>query len=320
MILLLDKYPKSRLKQIIIWLKIFVKEGILLQDWKEVFRRRNKGGSIFIPQILKENLKKSIDLEHNKISQNYFDKVIVINDIECLRWAVKQKAKGQIGELIVGPFIQNHPHEYNADLLDNEIDKEIFFSNWHKDLFTHFEPKLLNRRLYTWFCGVDSELWKPSKVSKDEKTVLVYCKTHYNTVAKPIIQFLKKNDYNVLIITATKYSWEEYKMKLNQAQLAIFISVTETQGLAMLESWSMDVPTYHWNPKEWKYQGNSYYEASSCPYLEPLLGDEFSSLTVFKNNFEEVYKNIKKKSPRSVVLQKFTIEKSIELFKNILSA
>lgn len=310
MILLLDNYPKSIFKIWWIKLKIFIKEGIILGDWKEVFRKRDKGGSVFIPQIIAKLLKKNFKVVHNKLTQNYFDTVFVVNDIDCLKWAIQQKEKGKVGQLLVGPFVQNHPHEYHAKLLSSQIDKELFFSQWHQDLFVHFAPELKNRKLFNWFCGVDSDFWKPNHTTKPEKSVLVYLKTHETQMAQPIIDFLINQGFRVEIIRATKYSWDEYKTKLNRANLAIFISVTETQGLAIFESWSMNVPTYHWNCKQWNYQGLHYQNASSCPYLNDDLGDDFADFEEFKNSFLEKYPALIKLQPRNYVLSHFTMKHS----------
>jgi hypothetical protein len=319
MILLLDKYPKGAVKKALIWIKIFVKEGVLLQDWKEVFRNRNKGGSVFIPQIIKKQLSEVTEIHHNLLSNQYYEKVVVVNDIECLKWAIEQKKMGKIGELIIGPFIQNHPHEYNSILLSSHVDKEIFFSEWHKNMFLFFEPKLKERKLYTWFCGVDDQFWKSANKNKKQKTVLIYCKTHTNEIAKPIIDFLEKKGFSIFIVKVSNYTWEEYKEKLSQSELAIFISVTETQGLAIFEAWSMNVPTYHWNSKQWRYQGLSYDLASSCPYLQPELGDEFENLIEFKSNFIKKYNELISKNPETIVAQKYTLEKSTQLLQNIIA-
>src|SRR5262249_9038381 len=64
-----------------------------------------------------------------------------------------------------------------------------------------------------------------------------------------------------------------------RSSVAVFLSTFETQGIALAEAWSMDVPTLVWNPRssaEWR--GRRFVAGSSCPYLTPATGLDWVTL------------------------------------------
>ena len=69
----------------------------------------------------------------------------------------------------------------------------------------------------------------------------------------------------------------------------MFLSTFETQGLALAEAWSMDVPTVVWDPRgtaEWR--GRSFQSGSSAPYLTPATGRLWRTL----NELEPVLRGV----------------------------
>ena len=53
----------------------------------------------------------------------------------------------------------------------------------------------------------------------------------------------------------------------------VFLSTFETQGIALAEAWSMDVPAIVWDPQgqaEWR--GRTFTSRSSAPFLTPATG------------------------------------------------
>ena len=66
---------------------------------------------------------------------------------------------------------------------------------------------------------------------------------------------------------------DELRRLLDRSVLAVFLSTFETQGIALAEAWSMNVPTIVWDPQgdaEWR--GRHFTSGSSAPYLTPATG------------------------------------------------
>jgi hypothetical protein len=87
----------------------------------------------------------------------------------------------------------------------------------------------------------------------------------------------------------------------------IFFSKSESQGLALFESWSMDVPTFVFeNNQSINIAGGDLLDYSSAPYLSNSTGTYFNTLDNFKVSFNRFYFGDIKYSPRDFVVKNFT--------------
>ena len=65
----------------------------------------------------------------------------------------------------------------------------------------------------------------------------------------------------------------DYRRLLDQSAIGVFLSTFETQGLALAEAWSMDVPTVVWDPQGRRSGAAAVFDSrSSAPYLTPETG------------------------------------------------
>ncbi len=321
MILYLDEIPRTKFQKFTTSLKIFIKEGLIYQNWREVFKDRSKGGSVSIPEIVRNGLAKHKNqFAINKLETKGIDHIHVFKDVNALKWALSVKRSNQNLKVTAGPFIVNLPNEAKHIIEDELLDGYLYFSEWHRNLFHYYSDSIKEKESNIWFCGVDTDYWKPNAlINKNEKSeVLVYSKTNPE-VSKFIINYLESKKIDYTEIVCGKYKRQEYLDSLQKSKLAIFVSVTETQGLAIFESWSADVPTLHFNPGVWRYQGNTYDKASSCPYLEDRLGVDFKGIEDFEVCLNEAIENVKAFRPRDTVLKKYTTQHSIDLLIKILS-
>jgi hypothetical protein len=114
-----------------------------------------------------------------------------------------------------------------------------------------------------------------------------------------------------------KYSVDEYKELLDRSAYSIFISRSESQGIALAEAWSMNVPTLVFDPGEFFFGGRMIYNVSACPYLTAATGlswktpAELKNIIGDKNSFTAF-------KPREYVLKRFTDEYSAkQLIENL---
>jgi glycosyltransferase involved in cell wall biosynthesis len=110
-----------------------------------------------------------------------------------------------------------------------------------------------------------------------------------------------------------KYKEEEYIDILNKVQFGIWIGSHESQGFALEEALSMNVPLLVFDVKslndEINGEGNrSYMEysdynlsATSCPYWDKRCGIRFTHISEFDECLESIRKN--SYSPRQYILE-----------------
>lgn len=318
-ILFLHKYPQSPISKLVVLAKIFIKEGILLNNWKSVFSRRDRGGSVTLPKSIQVGFKqKKILFVENCFSSPPLQKTVyVAKDVRCLEWALEQHKRGHINRLVVGPLIVNLPEERSRIIENPLIDVVLLPSQWFVNFFKNTGLRK-ETNYQVWSLGVDSDFWSTSPLKPSYFRVLVYVKNPPKVVLRSVLTRLSELNIPYDVVTTGSFTQDEYKKYLHQSQAVIFLSQTETQGLAMFEAWSCDVPTFHWNCGKMKFGNVEFSPASSCPYLTDICGMHFSSETDFKDKFDIFISKISSYRPRNFILSHHTISMSIDRLMSFL--
>ena len=113
---------------------------------------------------------------------------------------------------------------------------------------------------------------------------------------------------------------DEYKKLLTKCQFAVFLSESEMQGMALAESWAMNVPTLVWNPMQCS-SGGVFFRTSSAPYLTEVLGDSWKTVEELESLLDQFPDKLKTYSPRAWTKKNLTDEASVcqllEIFSNL---
>ena len=99
----------------------------------------------------------------------------------------------------------------------------------------------------------------------------------------------------------------DYRDLLDGSAIAVFLSAFETQGIALAEAWSMNVPTLVWDPRgnaEWR--GRRFTSGSSAPYLTPATGAAFRAVDELQPVLERALRSAGSFQPREWVLANMT--------------
>lgn len=142
--------------------------------------------------------------------------------------------------------------------------------------------------------------------------MLLYRKTN-EEVSEQAQACLESQGYQVIPISYGSYTQAQFKEALELCKFAVFISFSESQGIALAEAWGMDVPTLVWNPKQsFTFSGYLYENVSSSPYLNSFVGKDWikiDELEALLLQFDELAKDFQ---PRRWVLLHMTDKRSIE--------
>jgi glycosyltransferase involved in cell wall biosynthesis len=259
------------------------------------------------PKVVAENLLKELEMRQDvhwtlcfrEIPKNKSINVMwVVNNVDDLRWAIANKEKVGAKELWAGPNLVVVPQESGGILNSDEIDKVIVPCKWVKELYMRESLDLIGK-IYVWPVGVDAEFWSPLNVEKKENTnILVYNKSKDDLYMKLLPSLKQYGKVNV--ITYGEYTIKEYKQALDDAAFMVWVSKSESQGLALLEAFSMNVPVLAWDSGQWNYYSRElekefiYDIASSSPYFSFQCGLKFESIEEFENKLIEFKQKMKK--------------------------
>ena len=194
---------------------------------------------------------------------------------EALRQAAALKRDGRIDYLVAGPVNALFVDECDAILQTPEIDRLIVAHEWALEFFR--DAPALGAKSRACPCGIDTQLWKPSGRARANVAV-VYWKSGDEAFCAQVEAIVRASGLEPQRVRSlhgehAMFSPEDYRRLLDQSAVGVFLSTFETQGLALAEAWSMNVPTIVWDPRgtaQWR--GRSFESRSSAPYLTPATG------------------------------------------------
>jgi hypothetical protein len=237
---------------------------------------------------------------------------IVLSGLDTLQSALRLKRSGIIRRLCAGPNIVTLPNEAKGMLATLEIDACIVPSGWVRDVYADYCASLAGR-IIVWAAGVNTEYWNPSHCKRlgrnQSPRILVYVKGARGLGGgDPFIPRIERSGYHVRRIEYGHYSREDYKALLGWADLMIVLGDTESQGIAMAEAWSMNVPTLVRQAPSWVAPDGRSHPASASPYLSEHTGAFFWNEHELLSLMQEWQADSFRFSPRSWVIKNMSDE------------
>ena len=237
-----------------------------------------------------------------------YENVINLAGVDKLKASIELKKSGVINFLLAGPNLVDHVLDQNAIVTHPVIDYFVVPSKWVKEIVLKDAPSLKDRILI-WPAGIDARYWHPIKNKTSQKKVVIYRKTESWEFCDAVIKQVEAMGFQPVMVEYGNYLARHFKRKLTEASFAVFISRSESQGIALAESWAMDVPTLVFNPGNFMYRGKSECNVSACPFLTDQSGYEWNTLDELSDAMRKLVANRPSFSPRKYVLDNFTDEK-----------
>lgn len=201
---------------------------------------------------------------------------------EALFQAAALKRQGRIDYLVAGPVNALFVDECDGILQMPEIDRLIVAHEWALEFFR--DAPALRAKALACPCGINMEVWKPSVGTGGKPIALVYWKSGDEAFCEQVEQIVRACGLEPRRVRSlhgehAMFGPADYRRLLDQSAIGVFLSTFETQGLALAEAWSMDVPTVVWDPQGVaKWRGRSFESRSSAPYLTRATGRLWRSI------------------------------------------
>jgi hypothetical protein len=242
---------------------------------------------------------------------------IMAGETFVLDQVIPLKQRGLVKKIIVGPNFGEFCRAGSPYVYDEHIDGVLSLADWTISGFMRSYPDFDPTKIKKWFSGVDAWFWRPVSQEKG-RHVLVYDKWQPE-LADVVEVMLRDYGWIPLRVSYGSYTIDQFKELLQQVQFAVFLSYSESQGLALAESWSMDVPTLVWNCKgPHSYQGIYYPDSSACPFMTPATGLPWKNMQEFAVYLEHIEELLPQFSPRQWVLRHMTDEISVRALLDII--
>ncbi len=170
--------------------------------------------------------------------------------------------------------------------------------------------------------GVDTFKFNPTSCKKSE--VFIYFKRRDPDELKFLEKFLVKLGVKYKLFKYGKYQEDEYKEFLDKSKYGIWLGEHESQGFALEEALSMNVPLLVWSTTLMKqeYKSTKYENVKermvSAPYWDNRCGEIFYNDYELEEKYNLFIGKIKEYSPRKFVLENLSYEQCKKRFDDIL--
>jgi len=261
--------------------------------------------------ILKYNIE-LISIEKNELENIKLDKYDVIYS-PCLPIDV---LKYPSSKFMFGPHFSIFPDKTQMELISNN--KNVIYiqpSDWSKNIW---EKNVFckNIRIETLPFGVDTLKFNEIKPLNERNNVFIYFKRRNPKELNIIINLLMKCGIQYKIFDyINKYEENDYINYLHDSKFGIWLDAHESQGFALQEALSCNVPLLVWNVISMNQEYESNYNnlpATTTPYWDIRCGESFINYNELYFIFDKFINNLNNYKPREYILENLSIEKCNE--------
>jgi hypothetical protein len=222
-------------------------------------------------------------------------------------------------QFIFGPHLSVFPDKRILQI-NNSNNNSIYIqpSKWAKQSWIHINNII---PLKVFYFPVNTDKFKP--ITNVRNKVFIYFKRRKIQELSFIIEFLKSKNIEYRIFDYVKrYDEEDYLKYLQNSKYGIILDAHESQGFAIEESLSCNVPLIVWNVSSMSQEEGVNYPniyASSIPYWDNRCGEFFYKKEEFEEKYNEFTSKLDTYKPREFILENLSVEKCAENFKKLIS-
>ena len=226
-------------------------------------------------------------------------------------------------KFIFGPQFSVFPEE-RLTIIKGSKTVYNLLSNWVINIWKNF-PVCNNLKLIALPFGVDTEKFIDNKSITEKNKVMVYFK-HRNPEDLHFIEnFLKCKNINYSVFSYDRrYDENEYISYLQNSKYCIWVDAHESQGFALQEALSCNVPLLVWNIISMNQEYRSNYTnlpATTTSYWDNKCGELFYNINEFEVTYNKFIENINNYKPREFILENLSVDvcetKLIEFINNM---
>lgn len=202
-----------------------------------------------------------------------------------------------------GSFLKDNPQYYKKLIVPGESVYQSFIDQgYQKD------------KIVKWPVGIkDINIERSGDVK-----FLVYFKRRSQDDLDTVISYLDENNYSYKILRYGSYSQEEFYQSLKECSHGIIIDGPESQGIAIQEMMSSNMPLLVWDNEEWEEMpGLMNPVPTSVNYWSSECGEKFYNEEDFATAFHKLINN--DYSPKEYVKKELSYEvcvkKLLEIFE-----
>ena len=217
---------------------------------------------------------------------------------------------------VVGPNLFVLPSDIPVNMPSIKHCVYLQPSDWCVNLWKELEYN--DASLVSWPAGIDLELFKSLRNKVNPNQVFVYFKRRDPAILEMVKKTLIENGFEPRVVIYGNYSESEFIEILETSVFGVWITISESQGIALQEALAANCPLLVLDVKT-LFEANSglnykfpeklkNFKATSAPYFNNSCGIIINDLAMLDEKIKEMKSNIKKFEPYIFIKDNLSLE------------
>lgn len=263
------------------------------------FNNASRGPGKVAKNLISGLNKLGVEFDVNPSSVSNYNKIISLQRTSIINTP-------HISQSIIGPNICVLPIE-NPIVMGQKYKKMIVPSQWVKDKYMKWLPE---EKLFIWAVGIDTDLFSDTSDHPKTNDCLIYFKNRNKNDLEIVKEFLKSKDQSFEVISYGSYNENQFIDTIKRSKYGIVIGNTESQGIAIQEMMSSNLPLLVWDTVIWDGKGpNHLVPATTVPYWSDECGIKFTDFSELEDKHLIFLEKIDTFIPRNYIINNLTLEK-----------
>lgn len=226
---------------------------------------------------------------------------------------------------IFGPHFSVFPNTNDMNTIRGANVMYVHPSDWARDVW-RYSTGCQGIRIETLPFGVDTDRFNEVRPMDQRTHVFIYFKQRHPMELKLMQQFLHQNHIKYKVFNYDeKYDENEYLKCLHLSKFGIWVGRHESQGFALEEALSCNVPLLVWNVTSMNQEHGQKYpniKATTIPYWDDACGEHFTTISQLSETFSKFMHKLNENAyaPRKYVLENVSMHKCKERFEELVKS
>jgi hypothetical protein len=207
----------------------------------------------------------------------------------------------------------------NKPYLDNEDVTFLVPCEWVIDVAKKYLPKA---NVVVFPYGIEIPDTAPSV---KEEEIILYTKNEKDqaklkTEIEVVKEFADRYGLTVKLFEYGQYEKGDFLNSLKRVKFAVWLGQTESQGIALMEAWSYNVPTLVRRKDSWLDHDGEIFISEAAPYLNPKRGVYTRSESLHLSDLENFVTQLDEFNPRQSLIGDLDYATTAQRFRNLFES
>ncbi len=283
------------------------------------------------PHMRMNNVLKTFKNKNFSINKIKFDNTYIVTFNKKTEKILLNLLENKKSKILIGPLYDTKYQKKLVDYTNNYPNiKKIVASKNSLDSALNIFNDLKKENVYISPSGIasESEINKNINLNIRNDNCIVYFKKRPDSQLNFVTNFLEYRKIKYKLFQYGEYKNKDLITEAKKSKFGIYLSCSESQGFAVQEIMSCNLPLYVWDDLQWnskllmKYFKTKeiFITGSSVSFWNDQNGIKVENQEDFEKYFDKFINNIEKYNPTEIIKEKLTYEVSRKKLQDIFNS